>query len=301
MTAALEALGVGKRHRRRWALRDCTFSVPEQTIVGLTGPNSSGKSTLLGLAVGLLQPTEGTLRVFGDRPADAVQHIGYVAQDAPLYKSFTVGEMLEYARALNSARWDNELALELLDSRVLTTRVSALTPGERARLALALALGKRPKLLLLDEPLASLDRLAGREFLQVLMDGVAQTGASVVVATRVVTDIERVCERIVLLCDGAVRLEGSVEDLLARHRLLTGARRPLGRIRGVDDIVRARHSGRQLTLLVRTDGPIVDPTWSVDEIGLEDMLLAYMTPEELLTPEPPQTRGSLGGRLRWHG
>src|SRR5439155_12537641 len=122
--------------------------VPEQTIVGVTGRNSAGKSTLLGRAVGLLQPTEGTLRVFGECPKDAVQHIGYVAQDAPLYKSFTVGEMLEYARALNSARWDNGLALELLDSRSLTTRVSALTPGERARLALALALGKRPRLLL---------------------------------------------------------------------------------------------------------------------------------------------------------
>jgi ABC-2 type transport system ATP-binding protein len=295
MTAALEAHAVGKRHRRRWALRDCTFAVPEQSIVGLTGPNHAGKSTLLRLAVGLLQPTEGTLHVAGEIPTD----IGYVAQDAPLYKGFTVGEMLEYARALNPVRWDRDLALELLDSRALATRVSALMPGERARLALALALGKRPKLLLLDEPLASLDRLAGREFLQVLMDGVAQTGAAVVIATRVVTDIERVCERIVLLCDGAVRLEGSVEDLLERHRLLTGARRPLGgRIRGVEEIVRARHSGRQLTLLVRTNGPIVDPTWSVDEIGLEDLLLAYMTPEELPSPQPPQPQP---WRLRWHG
>jgi len=118
----------------------------------------------------------------------------------------------------------------------------------------------------------------------------------VVIATRVVTDIERVCERIALLGDGAVKLEGSVEDLLARHRLLTGARRPLGTIRGVEEIVSAQHSGRQLTLLVRTNGPIVDPTWSVDEIGLEDLLLAYMAPAELRTPAPPRA-----WRLRWHG
>ena len=221
--------------------------------------------------------------------------IGYVAQDAPLYRSFTVGEMLDFARALN-VRWDQQLALVLLGSRSLETKVSALSPGERSRLALALARGKRPALLLLDEPLAALDRLAGREFLQVLMDGVAQTEAAVVIATRVVTDIERVCDRIALLCDGSIKLEGAVEELLATHRLLTGARRPLGRIRGVDEIVRARHSGRMLTLLVRTDGPIVDPTWSVDEIGLEDLLLAYMTPEELPTPQPPQP-----WRLRWHG
>ena len=289
MTAVLEAVGVGKRHRRRWALRDCTLAIPEHTVVGLTGPNSSGKSTLLGLAVGLLQPDEGTLA------APPVTDIGYVAQDAPLYRSFTVGEMLDFARALN-ARWDQELALELLGSRSLETKVSALSPGQRARLALALALGKRPRLLLLDEPMAALDRLAGREFLQVLMDGVAQTEATVVIATRVVSDIERVCDRIVLLCDGGVRLEGPVDELLANHRLLTGARRPLGRIRGVDEIVTARHSGRQLTLLVRTNGPIVDPTWSVDEIGLEDLLLSYMQHAELPTPQPPQP-----WRLRWHG
>ena len=294
MTAALEARGVGKRHRRRWALRDLTLTVPEGTIVGLTGPNSAGKSTLLGLAVGLGEPTEGTIE------APPVTEVGYVAQDAPLYRGFTVGEMLDFARELNE-RWDQKLALELLGSRSLETKVSALSPGQRSRLALALALGKRPRLLLLDEPLAALDRLAGRELLQVLMDGVAQTEAAVVIATRVVTDIERVCDRIALLCDGTVRLEGPVEELLAKHRLLTGARRPLGRIRGVEEIVRARHSGRQLTLLVRTNGAIVDPTWSVDEIGLEDLLLAYMAPEEMHTPQPPQARGQFAGRLRWHG
>ncbi|MES1247595.1 MAG: ABC transporter ATP-binding protein [Actinomycetota bacterium] len=289
MTAVLDAAGLGKRHRRRWALRDCTLRIPEQTIVGLTGPNSSGKSTLLGLAVGLLSPDEGTIA------APPIADIGYVAQDAPLYRSFSVGEMLDFARSTN-ARWDQGLALELLGSRSLDTKVSALSPGERARLALALALGKRPVLLLLDEPLAALDRLAGREFLQVAMDGIAQTGAAAVIATRVVTDIERVCDRIALLCDGNVKLEGPVEELLAHHRLLTGARRPLGRIRGVEEIIRERHSGRMLTLLVRTNGPIVDPTWSVDEIGLEDLLLAYMAPEELPTPQPPDP-----WRLRWHG
>jgi len=289
MTAVLDAVGVGKRHRRRWALRDCTLSIPEQSVVGVTGPNSAGKSTLLGLAVGLLRPDEGTIRT------PPIADVGYVAQDAPLYRTFSVGEMLDFARSTN-VRWDQSLALELLGSRSLATKVSALTPGERARLALALALGKRPTLVLLDEPLAALDRLAGRELLQVAMDGVAQTGASVVIATRVVTDIERVCDRIALLCEGSVRLEGQVEELLARHRLLTGARRPLGRIHGVEEVVRARHSGRQLTLLVRTNGPIVDPTWAVDEIGLEDLLLTYMAPEELPTPQPPQP-----WRLRWHG
>jgi ABC-2 type transport system ATP-binding protein len=298
MSAPLETTALGKKYRRTWALHDCTLTIPEPAIVGIAGPNGAGKSTLLGLAVGLLEPTSGTVRVAGRDPRHdpaALAEIGYVAQEAPLYRNFTVGEMLAFARAANS-RWDGALATELLAGSSSQTRVATLSPGERAQLALALALGKRPALLLLDEPFALLDPLAGRAFLAALMDGVTETGSTVVVATRLVADIERACERVVLLGDGRVRIEGTVEDLLASHRLLTGARRPLGRIRGVEQIVRERSSGRQLTLLVRTDGPIVDPTWSVDDIGLEELLLAYMAPDELQSPQPPEP-----SRLRWHG
>jgi ABC-2 type transport system ATP-binding protein len=298
MSAPLETSALGKRYRRTWALRDCTLTIAEPAIVGIAGPNGAGKSTLLALGVGLLEPTEGTVRVLGRDPRRdplALADIGYVAQDAPLYRGFTIGEMLEFAAATNS-RWDGGLATELLAGSSSQTRVSALSPGERAQLALALAIGKRPALLLLDEPFALLDPLAGREFLRALMDGVTETGSTVVVATRLVGDIERVCERAVLFGHGRVRLEGAVDELLGTHRLLTGARRPMGTIRGVEEIVRERYSGRQHTLLVRTNGPIVDPTWSVDEIGLEELLLAYMTPDELQLPQPPEP-----SRLRWHG
>ena len=298
MSALLDTSALGKRYRRTWALRDCTLTIPEPSIVGIAGPNGAGKSTLLGLAVGLLDPTEGTVTVCGRDPRRdraALADIGYVAQGAPLYRGFTVGEMLEFAR-ISNPRWDQALATELLSRSSPGTRISALSPGECAHLALALALGKRPALLLLDEPFARLDPLASRELLRLLMEGAAEIGSAVVVATRVLTDIERVCERVVLLGDGHVGLDGTVEELLASHRLLTGARRPLGRIRGVAEIVRERSSGRQLTLLVRTDGPIVDPTWSVGQIGLEELLLAYMAPEELPSPQPPEP-----SRLRWHG
>jgi ABC-2 type transport system ATP-binding protein len=298
MTAVLATSTLGKRHRHRWALRNCTLEIPESAIVGIAGPNGAGKSTLLGLAVGLLRPTEGSVSVCGlDPAADAGAHaeIGYVAQGTPLYRSFTVGEMLEFARATN-ARWDGTLARELLAGLSSESRTTDLTPGEAARLAVALAVGKRPALLLLDEPFARLDPLAGRDVLRLLMDGAAETSSTVVVATRVVADIERVCERIVLLTDGTVRLDADVEELLATHRVLTGARRPLGRIRGVSEIVREQSSGRQLSLLVRTDGTLIDPSWTVDEIGLEDLLLAYMAPAELPRPKPRPP-----SRLRWHG
>lgn len=302
MTAPLATAGLGRRARRGWALRDCTLELPPRAVVGLAGPNGAGKSTLLELAVGLQRATEGTISVFGRDPradASAIAEVGYVPQGAPLYRSFTVGEMVEFGR-LTNRRWDGALVRELVARLDPRAKVSALSPGERARLALALALGKRPALLLLDEPFARLDPLAGREFLGLLMDGVAETECTVVVASHVVSDIERVCDHIVLLCGGHVRLEGNVEQLLATHRLLTGARRPLGAIRGVSDVVRERHSGRQLTLLARTDGAVNDPSWSVEEIGLEELLLGYMATERLPAPAAAQPSPA-ARRLRWHG
>jgi ABC-2 type transport system ATP-binding protein len=298
MSSLLEAHALGKRFRRGWALRDCTLGIPEGAIVGLAGPNAAGKSTLLALAAALLAPTEGSIRVLGRDPSrdpSVLADIGYVAQDAPLYRSFTVRDTVTFARETNPG-WDDAIAGEFLTSLRADCRVSALTAGERARLALALALGKRPRLLLLDELFARLDPLAAREFLQLLMDGVAELDATVVIASHVIADIERVADHIVLLGEGHVRLDGNVEELLKSHRLLTGARRPLGRIPGVEEIVRERHSGRQMTLLVRLNGRVVDPSWMVDEIGLEDLLLAYMAPERLPGPKPPEK-----GRLRWHG
>jgi ABC-2 type transport system ATP-binding protein len=294
----LDARGLGKRFRREWGLRDCTLTIPHGAIVGLAGPNAAGKSTLLALATGLLAPTEGSIEVLGRDPLRepaVLSEVGYVAQGAPLYRSFTVGETIDFARRTNS-RWDDEIVADLLTKVASRTKVGSLSAGDRARLALALALGKRPQLVLLDEPFAGLDPLAGREFLQLLMDGVAETSATVVIASHVIADIERVCDHIVLLTGGGVRLEGNVEELLESHRILTGPRRPLGSIRGVDTIVRERHSGRQLTLLVVGGGPIVDPSWTVDRVGLEELLLAYMAPERLPTPVPPERLP-----LQWHG
>jgi ABC-2 type transport system ATP-binding protein len=302
MTSSLDAWSLGKRFRREWGLRDCTLTIPEGAIVGLTGPNAAGKSTLLALATGLVAPSVGSLSVLGCDPLRepaVLAEVGFVAQNAPLYKSFTVGDTIEYARRTN-VRWDAEIVADLLTRMDSQTKVGTLSAGERARLALALVLGKRPQLLLLDEPFAGLDPLAGREFLQLLMDGVAETAATVVIASHVIADIERVCDHIVLLTGGGVRLEGNAEELLDSHRILMGPRRPLGAIRGVREIVRERHSGRQLTLLVLADGPIVDSSWTVDQVGLEELLLAYMAPERLPSPQlSPQPEEGLP--LRWHG
>jgi ABC-2 type transport system ATP-binding protein len=298
MTPALVTERLGKRYGRRWALHDCTLAIPAGAVAGLAGANGAGKSTLLSLAAGLLRPSEGSVSVLGREvraDPELLAAVGYVAEDAPLYRSFTVGDVVELGRRTNR-RWDGEIVADCLAGLRTDERVGALSPGQRARVALAIALGKQPLLLLVDEPFARLDPRAGREFLQLLMEGVAETGATVVLATHVVADLERVCDHVVLLGDGRARLAGNVDDLLASHRLLTGARRPLRGVAGVDEIVRESHSGRQMTLLARVAHPIADRSWSVGEVGLEELLLAYMAPDA--TPEPPSTPPRL---LQWHG
>ena len=298
MTPALEARGLGKRFRRDWALHDCTLTIPEGSIVGLAGPNAAGKSTLLSLAAGLLAPTEGSVAVLGRDPLhepSVLAEVGFVPQGAPFYRSFTVGDAAEFARRTNP-RWDGEIVAGLLTRLGSRTKVGCLSVGDRTQLALGLVLAKRPRILLLDEPFAGLDPFAGREFLQLLMDGVAETSATVVIASHVTADLERVCDDIVLLAGGRVRLQGHVESLLESHRIRMGPRRPSGSIRGVREIVRERHSGRQLTLLVLSEGPILDPSWIVERVGLEELLLAYMALDRLPPPTQPERVP-----LRWHG
>ncbi len=289
MIAPLEARGLGKRYGRRWALRDCTLAVPSGRVVGLVGANGAGKTTLLHLAVGLLQPTAGTISVFGDPPADGpgqLARVGFLAQDAPLYRSFSVADHVRLGRHLNP-RWDDDLANGRLQQLGLDPRqaVDRLSGGQRAQVALTLAIAKRPDLLVLDEPVASLDPLARREFLQGLMEAVADQDLTVLLSSHVLVDVERVCDHVVVLAGGRVVVAGDVDELLATHRLLIGNRRDPRRLPDGQHVVQASHTDRQTTLIVRTTQPILDPTWSVAQIGLEDLVLAYMAAPSG-SPEP---------------
>jgi ABC-2 type transport system ATP-binding protein len=281
MTAALQAEGLGKRYGRRWALSDCTVTVPAGRVAGLVGPNGAGKSTLLQLAVGLLQPTAGTIEVLGGPPAtgqDQLARIGFVAQDTPVYARLTVAEHLRLGGWLNPT-WDLAMAKSRVDALSLDPgqRAGRLSGGQRAQLALTLALAKRPGLLVLDEPVASLDPLARREFLRHLMEVVADTGTSVVLSSHLVADLERVCDYLVVLAAAHVQVTGEVEDLLASHVRLTGPRRDPGRLPAGQQVIEASHTDRQSTLIVRTDGPVHDPAWTVERLSLEDVVLAYMS------------------------
>jgi ABC-2 type transport system ATP-binding protein len=249
-------------------------------VVGLVGPNGAGKTTLLHLAVGLLQPTAGQIAVLGAPPAESptqLGRVGFVAQDTPVYSSLSVADHLSLGGWLNP-RWDAGVAQRRIDQLGLDRkqRAGKLSGGQRAQLALTLALAKRPELLVLDEPVASLDPLARHEFLQHLMEAVAADGVSVVLSSHLVADLERVCDYLVVLTGSRVQVAGEVDDLLASHHRLTGPRRDTARMPANQDVIEASHTDRQSTLLVRSDGPILDPAWTVEQIGLEDLVLAYM-------------------------
>jgi ABC-2 type transport system ATP-binding protein len=291
--SAIVADGLGRRFGRRWALRGCTLEVPEGSVVGLVGANGAGKSTLLHLTVGLLEPTEGSLQVLGGRPgADGSQlaKVGFVAQDAPVYAGLSVADHLRLGARTNPG-WDGAAAEGRIRALGLDPRQRAgrLSGGQRSQLALTLAMGKRPELLVLDEPVSNLDPLARRAFLADVMALVADQQPTIVLSSHLLADVERICDHLVVLADGHVQLAGPVDELLAQHKLLTGPRRgdrsrPSGHV-----VVRASHTDRQTTLLIRTTEPVLDPTWAVSDIGLEELVLAYMARSAATPVDRPLT------------
>jgi ABC-2 type transport system ATP-binding protein len=290
MSAVIETSGLGKQYRRTWALRDCTLAIPEGHVVGLVGPNGAGKTTLLRLAIGMLTPTRGTITVLGQRPAAGpaqLARVGFVAQDTAVYARLTVADHLRLGAWLNPG-WDGDLAQQRIGQLALDPkqRAGALSGGQRAQLALTLAMAKRPELLILDEPVASLDPLARREFLQGLMEAVAEQRLSVVLSSHLVADLQRVCDYLVILVASQVRVAGEVSDLLASHHRLSGPRRDPGTLPADQEVIAESHTDKQSNLLVRADGPVLDPAWAVKPVSLEDLVLAYMRRAGDETPAP---------------
>jgi ABC-2 type transport system ATP-binding protein len=290
VTAVLQTNGLGKQYGRRWALRDCTLSIPAGKVVGLVGPNGAGKTTLLHLAVGLLEPTSGTINVLDSRPAESpaqLGRVGFVAQDTPTYATFSVADHLRLGGWLNPD-WNREQAEHRIEQLGLDPRQRAgkLSGGQRAQLALTLAIAKRPELLILDEPVASLDPVARRDFLRGLMGVVAEHGVSVVLSSHLVADLERVCDYLIVLVDSRVQVAGEIDQLLASHHRLIGPRRDPNSLPANQEVIEAIHADRQSTLIVRTNDPIHDPAWTVEQLNMEDLVLAYMDRAAATSSEP---------------
>ncbi|MFZ4284108.1 MULTISPECIES: ABC transporter ATP-binding protein [Streptomyces] len=298
--AAIEARGLtmtyGRGGRTRTALDGCSFRLPAGRVCALVGPNGAGKSTLLNLAAGLARPNAGSLAVLGSAEPAAVRgRIAYVPQDKPLYPQLTVADTLWAGGELNQERWDVDAARRIAAPLPPKARVRTLSGGQRTRLALALALGKRPELMLLDEPMADLDPLARHELMGVLMAETAEHGTTIVMSSHILTELEGACDFLLFVDGGRVRLGGEAEDIVSAHALVTGL---TDRELAPHAVVESRTTGRQLTALVRKEGPVDETLWAVTEPSLEELLLAHLRSPEappLLTPSavPVAAMGSL--------
>ncbi|GAA3138895.1 ABC transporter ATP-binding protein [Streptomyces echinatus] len=275
--AALRADALGKRFGRRenWALRDCSFRLPTGRVCAVVGPNGAGKSTLLALAAGLTAPTEGSVTVLGTTPAAARPRVGFVAQDKPLYPQLTVAETLRMGADLNPEHWDAAVAEEVVAGGDLNpkARIRSLSGGQRTRVALALAVGKRPELLLLDEPMADLDPLARHELMGTLMAQAAQYGTTIVMSSHVVAELEDSCDHLLLVGGGRIRLAGEIDELLAAHLRVAGAADATGL--GAHTVVESKVTGRQLTALIRPAGPL-SGEWRAFAPSLDELILAHL-------------------------
>ena len=295
----IEARGLGKRYGSDWALRDCTVAVPAGHVAALVGPNGAGKTTLLNLAVGLTTPTAGTVAMVGGEPAGspaALDAIAFVAQDAPLYKNLSAAGMLSLTANLN-LRFDHGYARARLAELgiPLKRKVGKLSGGQQAQLALTLALARRPRLLVLDEPLANLDPLARHDFMALVLAAAVEDGVSVVLSSHVLAELERVADYLILLSGGRVQVAGDVDGLLAHHRVLTGPVAEADECAQRLNVVHTRRAQAQAHLLVRTNGT-PDPAprgWEAHPVSLEELVLSYLRePGVAALPGPARSRTS---------
>jgi ABC-2 type transport system ATP-binding protein len=278
----IETTSLGKRYGRAWALRDCTVAIPAGHLAALVGPNGAGKTTLLHLLVGLTGATAGTATVLGGQPVGApaaLDGIAFVAQDTPVYTSLTAANMIRLARNLNRGFDPAYARARLAELGIpLSKKTAHLSGGQRAQLALTLALARRPRLLVLDEPLASLDPLARHDFMATVLAAMSEDGVSVLLSSHVLAELERVADFLVLLIRGRVQVAGTVEDLLASHRVLTGPATDADRLGERLDVVQSRRARAQAHLLVRDSGADapVPPGWEAHPVSMEELVLAYL-------------------------
>jgi ABC-2 type transport system ATP-binding protein len=278
--AAIVTRGLGKRFGSQWALQDCSLSVPRGRVTALVGPNGAGKTTLLRLLVGLSAPSTGEAIVLGRTPRqseDFLSSIGYLAQDVPLYRRLSAEDHLAIGARLNR-HWDETAARDRLTALKIPfdRPVATLSGGQRAQLGLGLALAKRPRLLLLDEPVAALDPLARREFLASLIGAVAEGDLSVILSSHLLHDLERVCDHVILLAASRVQICEDIDAVVASHRMIVGPRREVSAVEPDLDVIKATQTTNQTRLLVRWKGLVLDPSWEVSDVGLEEIILAYM-------------------------
>lgn len=280
---AIQINNLGKRYGSFWALKDCTITVPQGSLSALVGPNGAGKTTLLKLLAGVNSPSAGNATVLGQTPSQSsayLSQIGYLAQQIPLYNQMTVAKHLGMGAHIDT-HWDNDMAVKRLQELKIPfdRPVGKLSGGQRAQVGLALALAKRPKLLLLDEPVAALDPLARSNFLTSLSHAVADANGelTVIMSSHLLADLEQICDYLIVLATGQTQLCGTIEDVLATHKQLIGPRINSTPQNSSFTVIKQSSSERETMLFVRLNNPSFhDPGWRVHDVDIEDIVLAYM-------------------------
>src|SRR3984885_3153750 len=297
----IETTGLGKRYGKAWALRDCTVAVPEGSLAALVGPNGAGKSTLMNMAAGLTVPTEGTVTVLGGHATGspvALDDIAFMAQDAPVYKNLSVADMLHLTRNLNRRFDDAAARARFADLGIpLKKKTGKLSGGQQAQVALTVALARRPRLLILDEPLSALDPLARQDFMATVMTAMADDGVSVLLSSHALAELERVADYLIVLGGGQLRIAGEVDRLLAEHQVLAGPAADADRLADQLSVVQAKRAGAQAHLLVRDTEPgrQVPPGWEPHPVGLEELILAYLRPADGETSPGGKSSAAVSG------
>ena len=277
----IETNGLGKQYGGSWALRDCTVAIPEGSLAALVGPNGAGKTTLMQMLTGLAVPSAGTATVLGGQAGSeaALDGIAFVAQDTPMYKNLSAGDLLHLTKNLNRSFDPQYAQARLAELGIpLKKKSGRLSGGQQAQLALTLALARRPRLLVLDEPLAMLDPLARHDFMAVVLAAMTDDGVSILLSSHALPELERVADYLVLLSRGEVQLAGEVEDLLASHRLLTGPAAEADAYARRLHVVLDRRAAAQAHLLIRTgETPQpATPGWEAHPVSLEELVMAYL-------------------------
>jgi ABC-2 type transport system ATP-binding protein len=297
----IETRELGKRYGNQWALRDCTLAIPEGHLVGLVGPNGAGKSTLMNMVAGLSLPSAGTVTVLGGKPAGsatALDGIAFMAQDAPLYKHLSAGDMIHLTKNLNR-QFDQAYARQRLDGLGIPPKKQAgkLSGGQQAQLALTLALARRPRMLILDEPLAALDPLAREDFMTTVMTAMTDDGVSVLLSSHALAELERIADYLIVLGGGEVRIAGEADDLVAAHQLLSGPVAEADALASRLSVVQDRRAAAQALLLVKSSDHPVPPGWEAHPTSLEELVMAYLrAPGALGNPESVRTERAEASR-----
>ena len=276
----VELRGVAKTFGRRVALEGVDLSIPRGRVAAVVGSNGAGKSTLLRIVSGILRPDRGLVEVVGRRRPDAddelLTRVAYLDQDRPLYRSFRVAEMLRAAASCNP-RWNEEVARGHLASLgiALDTRISQLSGGQHAQVALALCLAREPEVLVLDEPAAALDPAARADVLAMLMQRVADSATTVLLSTHALGDVVAICDYLVVVAHGRVVLADELDFVLHAHRVARVPREHAAWPEGVT-VIEERRAERETVALVRLELPVDDEGFGVEPPTLDEIVLAYM-------------------------